>query len=244
MYQSLHCVALRTVRYDDRRAIVTAWSREAGRVSIVVPDGSSREARRRRAMLMPLSLFEGESEPRPGREILSMRDMRPSEVLPDISSVPAKSVVAMFLAEVLERLLREAQPDELLWCFLQGAIRALDIEERPCGVANFPITFLYRLGRFAGVEPDAGAWRPESFFDMTSGRFVTYPDPSHASAVLEPAAAAAIPRLARLTFAASSRLRLDRGLRRRFLTEILKFYSLHHTDLQHLRSLPVVSEIF
>ena len=62
MYQQLRCVALRTIKYDDRRSIVSAWSEQLGRVSFIVPDGASREARRRRALLMPLSLFEGVSE--------------------------------------------------------------------------------------------------------------------------------------------------------------------------------------
>lgn len=243
MYQTLHCVSLRTVKYDDRRAMVSAWSVEAGRVSLTVPDGASREARRRRAMLMPLSLFEGEADVRPGREVLTMRDMRPTEVLPDISADPAKSVVAMFLAEVLERVLREAQADPLLSAYITGGIRRLDRARRGREAANFPIVFLYGLGRFLGIEPDWGAWRRGAFFDMASATFKSaVPLDSHD--VLDPVRAAVIPRLARMDFDVSRRLGLPRAARREMLDSILRYYSLHHTPLDGLRSLAVVSEIF
>ncbi len=242
MYETRHCVALRTVRYADRRAIVTAWSAEAGRLSVAVSDGPSREARRRRAMLMPLSLFEGEADIRPGREVVAMRDLRPSAVLPDLSADPAKAVVAMFLAEVLEKVLREAQADPLLTAYIFHAVRRLDGASARSEVANFPVVFLYGLGRFLGIAPDAGVWRRGMSFDMVAARFSAGLAPS--PTVLPPEAAAMIPRLARISFDVSARLRMSRALRRAVLAEELRYYTLHHTPLDCLRSLAVVSEIF
>lgn len=78
MYTALHCIALRTVRHSDTKNIVSAWSRELGRVAFAFPAGSGREARRRRALTTPLALFEGQCELRPGREIHTIRDLRRS----------------------------------------------------------------------------------------------------------------------------------------------------------------------
>ena len=230
------------MKYDDKRAILTAWSAEAGRVAIMIPDGGSREARRRRAMLMPMSLFEGEVDMRPGREILSMRVMRPSAVLPDLSMHPEKSVVAMFLAEVLERILREAAPDPVLTAYIFDAVAALDALPVGRAVANFTIIFLYRLGHFIGITPDVESWRPGYVFDMQAGHFRATPPVR--GRWLPPDEAEFLVTLARLDFANAQHVALPLELRRRALRAILDYYTIHHSSLVDLKSLPVVSEIF
>ena len=37
MYKHIRAVALRTVRYNDTKAILTAWSAELGRISLLMP---------------------------------------------------------------------------------------------------------------------------------------------------------------------------------------------------------------
>lgn len=247
MLQNHHCMALRSVRYDDRRAILSAWSAEAGRISLSVPDGSSREARRRRAVMMPFALFEGQADIRPDRDIHSMRDIRPMAILPAITSSPAKTAVAIFLADVLHHVLRETSPDPLLSSFIFDAARALDAAS-PRGTANFPVVFLYRLARFLGFSPDPGAWRPGAFFYMPAASFTLSPPlTAHGapdSDVLVPAEAACIPMLERVTPAVAQRLRLPLEMRRRMLAHILRYYSLHHTPVDNLRSHQILSELF
>ncbi|MDE7154739.1 MAG: recombination protein O N-terminal domain-containing protein, partial [Muribaculaceae bacterium] len=58
MLRPVKCIILRTVRYNDKSSIVTVYSRELGRMSFVSPAGASREATRRRALLMPLSVID------------------------------------------------------------------------------------------------------------------------------------------------------------------------------------------
>ncbi len=54
MLRTLNLIPLRVIPYSDRNSILSAYSRELGRVSFVVPAGAGREARRRRALLMPM----------------------------------------------------------------------------------------------------------------------------------------------------------------------------------------------
>lgn len=243
MYRPLHCISLRRVRYDDRRSILTAWSAEAGRVSLIIPDGAGREAARRRALTQPLALFEGQVDQRPGREILSMRDLRPSAIMAGLTADPAKTLVALFVAEVLERALRESAPDDILWRYLTAAITALDTMPSGPGVANFPPVFLYHLAACLGIAPDAGAWRRGLAFDLGAARFA-YAPAAPARNILTPGQAAWIPRLARLTLRGGRLLPMPRVLRREMLDIILRYYTLHHTPLDNLRSLPVLTQIF
>lgn len=242
MYQTLECLALRTVRYDDRRSIVAAWSRQLGRLSLAVPDGSGREARRRRALMMPLSLFAGEVDIRPGRDIHAIRDVRPLAVAAETASDPAKSVVALFLAEALERLLRIPAADETLTAFIFDAVGRLNRLGSAAAVANFPIIFLSRLAAYLGIAPDPKQWRPGSWLDLMEGIYRSTPPMS--GPYLDPAQSAVAAMVGRLGFDSGRRLRLPRPLRREILDRILEYYTLHYTRLDNLNSLPVVKDIF
>lgn len=239
MYQHLRCVALRTIKYDDRRNIVAAWSAECGRVGLIVSAGNSREASRRRALMMPLGLFEGEVEIRPGFELLNIRDVRPMAVLPSIAGTPAKSVVAMFLAEVLERLLRESPPDAALSDFIFDSVRLLDTLS-PRGTANFPLVFLCRLGALMGVEPDPSEWAPGKVFDMVDGVYrASFPSKRW----LDPEEAAIAHMVQRLTYATASRLAIPRRARQKILDTMLEYLSLHTVPLDSLKTLPILRDL-
>ena len=61
MYRDIEAIALRMVRYNDRHSILSAYSRQAGRMSLLVPAGPSASARRVRALLMPMAHLDRKS---------------------------------------------------------------------------------------------------------------------------------------------------------------------------------------
>lgn len=235
----LRCIALRAVKYDDRHSILSAWSIERGRVTFLIPGGSTREAARRRALLMPLSLFEGVADFRPGRDILNIRDLRPHKILPSISASPSKSVVAIFLAEFLDKTLRDSPPDENLSRFIFDSVGILDsLPAR--GVASFPIVFLARLSAFFGIEPDSSAWQPGRFLDMTEG--IYRQSPPLKGAWLPPEEARLAATVQRLTYATASRFPLKRETRRAIIDRLLQYYAIHLAPIE-LRSLPILRDL-
>lgn len=241
MLQTLHCIALRTIKYDDRRSILTAWSRENGRVSMMIQSGAGREAARRRALLMPMSLFEGISDLRPGKEITGLRDVRPMAVFADLHAHPVKSVLCMFLADFLETVLRPSPPDKLLTDYICDSVAALDGLQNPTAIANFHLYFLFHLGRFIGIEPDESSWQPGSVFDTQEGIFRTTA-PLH-NRYLEGNAAYAVFLLSRMHPENLHTFRFTRNERNAILDNILAYYTLHHTPVSNLTSLEVARAI-
>lgn len=152
MLTTIHAICLRTVRYNDRNNILALYSRERGRLSVMLPAGNGREAARRRALTMPLSMIEGIADLRGARQLATVRDMRSMTALPAIHADPVKMSMAMFLTELLGVVVPEGEADEALFDFMADSITALDAAVE--GAANFHLAFLYRLGRFIGIEPD------------------------------------------------------------------------------------------
>lgn len=238
----LNIVVLKRVRYSDRHAILTAWSRERGRVSLLVADGTGRAAARVRALTAPPGILECIADLRPGRDIHSAGQFRPIHPLGDVRANPVKEMVAMFLAEVMGAVMRESQPDESAFDFIVLALRALDTLDDSNAIANFHLWFLYQLGRILGVEPDVTTWRRGRVLDMLDGLYrpTLPPHPNY----LDPAESAFAARMARLSLANMKKWRMTRTERNRALDVILRYLALHLAPgLTRMQSLEVLREL-
>lgn len=241
MFETLHCIALRTIRHSDSRSIVSAWSAERGYVSFAMPAGKGREATRRRALTMPLAAFEGVCDIRGDRDIMFVRDLRPMKVGMAMISDPAKLAMALFLAEIFEKLLRNSQCDEALSLTVFDTVDALNCAGRR-GVANFALWVLYRLTSPLGIEPDMTDRETGAIFDIEAARWrLSMPTTGRGIGGDE---AAAVRLLSRMTRENIERIRLTRAARREMLDGLLRYYDLHYCKLTPLHSLDVVSELF
>ncbi len=240
MYKNLQCIILRSVRYNDRSTIVTAYSRQEGRISFLTPAGQGREAQRRKALMMPLSCVDCTVDIRPGRDLLSMRDVsRPGGF--DFADNPLKSVTALFIADFLNSTLREQQPDEALFDFIVDAVDRLGTATGT-SLANFHIAFMVTMQKYLGIEPDFSTYRRGRVFDMIDGVFRTSA-PLHGKYLDRDEAAEAY-LLSRITMRNMGFFRFNRDQRNRVVDVILDFYSLHLDNLRDLQSLDVVRSLF
>lgn len=241
MLTPIHCITLSTVRYNDRNNIVAVYSLENGRMSLLVSAGNSREARRRRALMMPMSLLECVADIRPGRDIVNIDDVRQSAVFAELHTNPYKMAVAMFMAEFLGVVLRESPADSHLFSYVSYALRVLDgADDR--GTANFLPVFLYRLAHFLGIEPDTGTYQAGTVFDMADGIFRSSV-PLHGR-YLDPRESAWLNIFSRVSWKSMSRLRLNKHGRRRAIAVAMEYYTLHFASLSNLNSPAVLEGLF
>jgi len=234
--ETLHCLALRTVKVSDSRNLLSVWSREHGRLTFAMPAGKSREATRRRALTMPLSLFEGMSNVNMLRDVQTIRDICaiPSAPLP-----PGAMPTALFLTEVLDLLLRRSEPDDALSDYLFDAAATLGTLNGTA-LIMFHILFLYRLTIFAGIEPDSETYTRGSVFDMREGIFRLSP-PLHPDYI-----AGMDCRVMYLLGAlrpGSAAIRLNHEGRKRATDLLIRYYTLHHTPLTSLKSLDTLRQL-
>lgn len=241
MKQPIRMVALRTIAHSDRHNILTAYSRELGRIAFAINAGNGKEASRRRALLMPLSIVECIADIKPGRDIHMLFEPRNVVPLTSLRANPIKSSLAMFIAEVLSVVLHEGPADSYMFQFIEQSIMTL--EAIPKGhLGNFHICFLMNLGSFLGIQPDADSYAAGMVFDMHDGTFrITAPLHRH---YLEGEAAAIVASLCRINYANMHNFRFTRQQRAQVLDTILQYYSLHHTGMNSLKSLTVLRDLF
>lgn len=241
MYQRQQMVCLRTVNYSDSTSILSAYSRQMGRISLGMPSPATREGRRRRALTMPLSVVEAVVDVRPGRSIYNARGMMPCGVASlGAEGHPVKLAVGVFLADVLGAVLRESVADERLFDYVASAVEAYAAMKS--GVANFHLAFLYHLGHFLGIQPDMGTWMPGRVFDLREGVFRSSP-PLH-GLYLSAEASRVVAAMSRMTWGNLGRFAFSRSERNAILDAQLRYYSMHMSKISELPSLQVVRTLF
>ncbi len=239
---NVNMIALRVTRYSDRQSILTAYSREKGRLSIALPAGKGRATGRIQALTMPLSIVQGVVDLRPGREIVNISGLHTVTPLHSLHSHPIKQMSGQFMAEVLSALLRDNEGDESVWNFLEGAVQAFDALTDWRAVANFNPWFLYRLGALLGVEPDVSTFTPGAILDLRDGRW-RRSAPLHDDR-LDVAESRAAWLLSRMNLGNLHCFRYSLVERNRLIDHVIDYLSLHLVSLRSLRSLDILRSLF
>lgn len=236
----LECIALRTVRVNDSRDLLSVWTRSHGRLTFAVPSGSGKGARRRRALTVPLAMFECVADLRPGAEIAYARDIAPLPYSLAYDASPLKGISAAFVAEALDLLLRRATPSDALSDYLDDSLRVF-AASRPAATVNFHLLLLAGLTRYAGIEPDLSAISPTAVFDLREG--ICRPArPLHPDFV-DGRGLRVLEALLRTPVRLGSLLHLGSEGRRAALDAILLYYACHLAPLSSLKSLEVLRSL-
>ena len=232
-------VVLNTVKYGDRGVIVQLLTSSHGRQSYMVQGLGSQRGRGKMALFQPMFALEFE-----GLESSKMQMHRFGEVHTGIvlQSTPfdvKKSTIALFMAEVLHRLVKESEANQMLFDFVWGSVEALDAAEE--GVANFHLWFLSNLCRFLGFSPGK-EYMPEAWFDIAEGHFTTSCPPREHRMTQQNAL------ILRDMLECDVRYLAEVGLNRHqrvdFLDALLAYYAYHLDTIHSVQSIRILQEVF
>ena len=250
MLVKTEAIVLHSLKYGETRLIVDLFTREAGRLSCIVPLPKTPKSRLKKQYFQPMTLLEVEVDLRQRLQLQKLKDARLLSPYASIPFSPEKLALSLFIAEFLYHALRSEQRDEPLFAYVSGAIQWLDMAED--GYANFHLTFLMRMSRFLGFYPnleereargdERESTMPDILFDLREGRFCTTA-PLHRD-FLQPDDARRIHILMRMDFPTMHLYRLNRMDRNRIVDVLLHYYRLHIPQFPELKSLSVLQELW
>ncbi len=241
-------VVLNTTRYGESSLIVHLLTDVAGRESYIVRGirggkggKGGKGSKAKAAIFQPLFTLEFEGV-RPMRgELHSFREVRSGIILQRTPFDIRRSTIALFIAEVLYRLIREQEANESLFDFVWHSIEALDSAQDGAEVANFHIWFLANLSRELGFLP-AGEWCKGDKLDIAEGRFTIFPRyPSQAieSDIAEIFYAMTIAQPGHI-----GAVEMGREQRVRVLNAMINYFDHHLEGVKNIESIEVLREIY
>lgn len=232
-------IILHSIKYTDSTSIITVYTQQFGRASYMVHGVNRKKSVCRAALLQPLSIVEMDVFHTPGKNIQRLKEMRMEQSFTGIPFDPVKNSLALFLSEVLFRTLRQSEPDESLFLFLENSILQLDCSVT--GISNFHMVFLLKLTRYLGFEPNQDEVNA-NYFDLMNGVFLRE-KPLHMHFILQDLTAD-FARVLNADYSTMHNLAFTRARRIDLLQGIVEYYQLHLADFHGLHSLPVLQSLF
>lgn len=233
-------IVLHSIPYNDTYSIVYMYTEAFGRASYLVARRRGKKSPVSKALFMPLSVLDMEVEHLNKRELHRVKEAKLCFPLAEVFSNPVKNVLALFLAEVLFRVVKETEPDERLFDYLYRSICLLEEVEQ--GVANYHLVFLLGLLHYMGIFPNVEAHRAGYYFDMLNGEFIDH-IPMHRH-YLSREESAFFARLLRISYENMSLYGFSRQERVDIIERILEYYRLHLPEFAEIKSLAVMQSLF
>jgi DNA repair protein RecO (recombination protein O) len=240
MIQKSNAIVLSHLKYSETSIIVHLYTEAFGRQSYMINGIRSVKSKQKMGLFQPLFLLEIEAYQKQGRDVQRLKEFKVGSIYSSIPFDIVKSTMAMFMAEMLTKVLRSEAPDTDLFEFLVRSLQFFDTLES--GVANFHLWFLVQLLSYLGFQIENNYNEKKPWFDMKNGRFV--PDQPIFPNTPNREESKLLASILSIDAATLGDLKITGGQRTKALELITEYYSLHFDGIGTLNSLKVLHEIY
>lgn len=234
-------IVLNTLKYGESALIAHILTDVAGRRSYMVQGlGKGKSSSRGKgALFQPMFLVEFVGLESNKMDLDRLKEVTLAEPLHSIPFDVRKSTIALFMAEVLHKLVREVEPNSPLFDFVYRSVVVLD--EMNEGVYNFHLWFMVALSRHLGFYP-SGEYAEGMIFDIEAGCFSPI-IPSN-GLYINADNTRLLHRLMECRTEDVALLQLSRIQRKEFLSSLLAYFGYHLDTIHNIASIKILSEVF
>jgi DNA repair protein RecO (recombination protein O) len=240
MLHKTKAIALHHLKYGDTSLVVTMYTEHFGRKSFLVQGVYGKKSKFRPTFFQPFTLLDLEVYINPKRDLQRIKELNLHQPFHSLPFHATKSAIALFLSEILYKVLKEEEPNPLLFSYLFHSINVLDVTDT--GTANFHLVFLINLTKYLGFYPENNYSEPVCIFDPVNGKF--FPSSLLHSGYPDKVLSHLIHRLLSVSFEEMEQLALNHQTRNSLAKLLIEFYNLHLGGLGNVKSLPVLQSVF
>lgn len=234
-------IVLGAVPYDDHTQFLHVYTERFGKVTYRSPLRPSRRGGGGRTLSAPLTVLDLVVDHRAASDIQRIREAR-LVASPYVLTAgdPAKAAQCLFIAELLDKVIREEEANQALFDFIQQGIELLSIASG--GSANFHIVFCIRLFHLLGFHIDADRYVPGCRFDISEGVFTTVA--IYHPYYLTAESAACFHTVLACGFSDLPHIAMNKTQREQLLDMLLLYLKIHLPEVGEIRSVEVLKDLF
>lgn len=162
-------LVLHTTPYSESSVVAKVFTRQMGVRSYIVKGVRGRSARVKQNLLQPLTSLDMVVYDNHHNELNHIKELSPRH--PQQPSEPIGNALRFFMTEVLYKALREEEPMQELWDYVDSTECGVHGDDFPDN-SELPVVFLLKVAHYMGIAPmdNHGAQTP--YFCLEEGRFV------------------------------------------------------------------------
>ena len=236
-------IVLRSVKYGETSLVVNIYTEAFGIQSYLINGvrKSSKKGAGKANLFQPASILDMVVYHNELRQLNRVREFKWACLYQHIFFDIRKNAVALFMIELLQKCLKQPEPNESLYNFIEDAFIHLD-EAPENVVANYALFFALHLMVFVGIRMDDNYNEDNDVLDMLEGSY--QPETPGHPYYLEGQDAYVTSQLLKVMQPEElTQMQLNQAMRRRLLQAYQEFYALHIADFGVMKSLPVLQEV-
>jgi len=239
-------IVLRAIKYGETSLVVTVFTELFGVQTYMVNGARSAKKTGVKAVLyQPASLLDMEVYHYDQKNMQRIKECSWSYLQHETMSHVLKNSIALYMMELLYKILKQPEQHTDLFYFCEDALQQLD--KAPAAIAaNFPLFFTLQLSHFFGfrindIEPGLAS-ADTLYLDLLEGVF-TADHPPHLHFIEKEEALITAELLKIMQPHELDQVKLNFQKRRLLLARYLEYYALHIPDFGQMKTLGVLQEI-
>ena len=225
-------IVLHSIRYGDTSLIVKVFTHSHGVQSYMVPGVRKAKSRMPNNLFQPLTIIDLVAYHKVKGGLQHIKEVSCPQAFKSIPYDMLKSSVAIFLSEVLNKSIKEQEPNPGMYAFINQALRYFDQTNNPS--ANFHLVFLIHLSRYLGFQPRNNFDRAHCLFNLKEGVFQKHPGDKHTC--LNKELSLHLHEINTCDPYQPDKITMNSHVRRSLLTGVIDYYSFHLEGFQGVKS--------
>jgi DNA repair protein RecO (recombination protein O) len=231
-------IIISKIRFRDNDLIVKCYTEKFGIKSYLVKNAlKSKKGKFRVAYFQLLSILELQADHKDNRSLQYLKDIRLFHNYSSLHSNVVKSAIVMFLAEILDGILKEEEENKPLFQFLESSLIWFDENSAN---SNFHFIFLIELTKYLGFYPDF-TFMDAGFFNLVEGKFQQRSTNNYC---ISGDNLKFLKLLLGIKFDVNKILEMSTHQKRAFLDMILLYFKLHLHGFKTPKSVTVLNQVF
>jgi len=232
MVVSTSAIVISKLKYKDNDLILKLLTRELGVCNFLVRNPAGKKRNKTINYFQPLTILSIEFENRNKSKLNYLKDVEIEHVFKSIHFDIKKSVVVLFISEILNKILNFQQKDESLFDFIRDSFIFFDKNN----FQNFHLFFLIHLTKYFGLFPHTDNI-DGLFFDLEQGVFSYEKPPNH---YISGTNLDVFKRLLGIKFDQVNDISITNNMRRDLIDDIITYYKYHFESFSNLKSIDVI----
>jgi len=231
-------IVLHTLKYSETSLIVKIFTENLGLQSYLIRSVRNKKSKMKAGIFQPLSVLEFVAYYKKKSKLQTIKEIINCFQFNGISNDIKKSSIAIFIAEILNKSIREEEQNKSLFEFIFNSVKALD--EKEGKISDFHLFFLLDLSKHLGIYPNNNYNSTNVFFNLYDGLFHEN-QPEHSYFIPK--------ELGKyfhemIDINKRDTIEINPATRKELINKLLDYYSIHLNGFKNIKSHIVFEEIF
>jgi DNA repair protein RecO (recombination protein O) len=236
MITTTKAIVLSTIKYADYDIIVKCYTELGLKSYLVKRIFKQKKGKLSPAFFQPLTQLEITAKYNPNKTLHFIKEANVGYSYTTIFADVAKQTIAVFLSEVLTKVLREEETNHQLFTYLETAFIWLDTHHMS---ANFHLLFLMNLTKYLGFYPEKDT--SSLYFDLAAGKFSNQ---KPLNQYISGENLIHFKMLLGTNFDVLHELKFNKKIRQTILENVIQYFQLHLPGFNKPKSLEVLKAVF